>query len=151
MNKIKVAIVEDDPGWMKAMTSFIRKQEDMTVNCCASTKDEAIRMAEENSPDVILMDINLQENKRDGISAALEILQKSSVRIIMLTSLNDEEIIKDSFAVGAVYYVCKENHLQIPDIIRNVLTQNSPMDVLLKEYARLKKEEQLSDLSPAEK
>lgn len=151
MNKIRVGIVEDDPGWMKAMTSFIDRQDDMMVAGKAVSKDEAIRMAQDVSLDVILMDINLHENKRDGIIAALEILEKHNTKIIMLTSMNDEEIIKDSFAAGAVNYVYKEDHHKIPEIIRSVLIENSSMNVLLKEYSRLKKEEQISELTPAEK
>ena len=151
MNKIKVAIVEDDSVWLKALKSFLNYQDDIIVAGMATNKEDAVNMARTSLVDVIIMDINLNENKRDGILAALEILESVKVKIIMLTSLKDDEIITDSFTAGAVNYISKENYKEIPNAIRAAFHNDSPIEVLLGKYSKLKRDEQLKDLSSSEK
>src|SRR5665647_871753 len=151
MDKIQVAIVEDDLGWLKALTSFLNKQDDILVEGTATNREDAVNLARTSIFDVIIMDINLNENKRDGILAAVEILQSVKVKIIMLTSLKDDEIITDSFTAGAVNYISKENYEEIPNAIRAAFHNDSPIEVLLGEYSKLKRDEQLKDLSSSEK
>lgn len=149
--KIKIIMVEDDPDWLKIMTGFLSGYPDLEVTRTAKRKDEALQLVKNVDADVVLMDINLSENKRDGIALALEILSLTKLKVIMLTSLNEEELIIDSFAAGAVDYVSKDDYLEIPKVIRRIINKISPMDVLLKDYARLKKEEQLRELTKAER
>ncbi|OGO78604.1 MAG: DNA-binding response regulator [Clostridiales bacterium GWB2_37_7] len=151
MDKIRVLIVDDDIIWAKLINSYLNKTDEMLVVGIASNKEEAIRIAQNIKTDIILMDINLTENQRDGIIAAIEIQQFSNSKIIMLTSLNDKELIKDSFTVGAVEFVSKENYTDLPKIIRRSLYGNSPLQIVLEDYIKLKREEQLKDLTPAEK
>jgi len=150
VDKIKVAIVEDDPVWLSSMVFFINSEPDLTVIATASNKQAAVEMAREHDMDIILMDINLTENNTDGIYAAAEISQFKQVKIIMLTSLESEDIITNSFSAGPINYVSKKNYTDIPGAIRSIYNKTSPMEVLLKEFSRLK-EEQLSCLSNAEK
>src|SRR5665647_3189219 len=151
MDKIQVAIVEDDLGWLKALTSFLNKQGDILVEGTAMNREDAVNLARTSIFDVIIMDINLNENKRDGILAAVEILQSVKVKIIMLTSLKDDEIITDSFTAGAVNYISKENYIEIPNAIRTAFHNDSPIEVLLNEFSKLKRDEQLKELSGSEK
>ncbi len=151
VGKIKIILVEDDPSWQKIMADFLRECPDFEIVGIAGRKEEALKFALNIPADIVLMDINLTENKRDGITAALEILERTHLKIIMLTSLEEEELITDSFAAGAVEYVTKDNYLDIPTIIRRAIRESSPMDVLLKDYARLKREEQLKELTSAER
>lgn len=151
MDKIRVMIVEDDPAWIKAISSYLIQQDDIIIIGTACTKEEAVKMASIVEIDVILMDINLTENQRDGIVAALEILRFSNARIIMLTALNDKDVIKDSFTVGAVDFISKEDYLDITKAIRKSYNNSSPIQVILEDYGRLKKEEQLKELTRAEK
>ena len=151
MDKIQVAIVEDDLGWLKALTSFLNKQDDILVEGTATNRKDAVNLARTSIFDVIIMDINLNENKRDGILAAVEILQSVKVKIIMITSLKDDEIITDSFTAGAVNYISKENYIEIPNAIRTAFHNDSPIEVLLNEFSKLKRDEQLKELSGSEK
>lgn len=151
MNKIQVAIVEDDLGWLKALTSFLNNQDDILVAGTATNKEDAVNLAKTSLFDVMIMDINLNENKRDGILAAVEILQSVKVKIIMLTSLKDDEIISDSFTAGAVNFISKEKYDEIPNAIRTAFHNDSPIEVLLNEFSKLKREEQLKELSCSEK
>lgn len=132
MSKIKTVLVEDDPMWLELMTNFLNKQTDIVVVGTACTKEDAILVAKsEFEIDIILMDINLSENKCDGISTALEIYKMRQIKIIMLTSLDANELITNAFAAGAINYISKSNYKNIPDTIRNTFEQKSPLEVLL--------------------
>ncbi len=151
MENIRVAIVEDDLIFQKAITNFINKQPDMMVVGVASNKIEAIGLAKLLEFDLILMDINLNGNESDGIVAAIEILKFGNVKIIMLTGIDDAATIVDSFTAGALQYILKENYLEIPNAIRLLYKNEMPFKLLINEFCRLKKEEQLQDLSGPEK
>ncbi|WP_024831528.1 response regulator transcription factor [Ruminiclostridium josui] len=151
MKKISVAIVEDDPVWASSLKTFLDNEEDLCVVAIASTQKDAMEMAENKDVDIILMDINLSENNMDGVYAAAEISQTKNVKIIMLTSIESEEVIRNSFTAGAVNYILKSNYTEIPSAIRAVHNKVSPVEVLLKEYSRMKEEEQVAALSNAEK
>lgn len=151
MDKIKIAIVEDDLEFQKAMVGFINRQPDMLVIGAASNKADAVNLAKTLTINVILMDINLNGNESDGIIGALEILQFSEAQIIMLTGIEDAPTIMDSFTAGAMNYVLKENYNEIPNIIRQLHQYDTPYKLLIKEFSRLKKEELLNDLSRPEK
>lgn len=151
MNKIKVMIVEDDLDWIKALIDKLNYEEDMLVIATATNRKEAIKCAGNLDIDVILMDINLEGNKCDGIYAAAEIRQLNHAKIIMLTVLDETEIIINSFTAGAINYVSKKHYKEIPSIIRTALDPSNPIELLIEEYNRLQEEEQLAILSPSEK
>ncbi|MCX7922889.1 MAG: response regulator transcription factor [Clostridia bacterium] len=149
--KIKVMIVEDDPAWSSAMVEFLGREDDISITAIASTKDEAVQIATKADLDIILMDVNLSENEHDGIYAALEICQYKKTKIIMLTSLNKEEIIIDAFTAGAINYISKTNYREIPSAIRTAYSNTSPLEILVREFSRLKEEELLKPLTPTER
>ncbi|MEF7437686.1 response regulator transcription factor [Paenibacillus lautus] len=152
MNRIHVFLVEDDPDWIKSMTVFLNALEDMIVVGAAESPEQAIAMAQVLSFDIVLMDIQLTAGRLDGIYAAAEIHErKPEAKVIMLTSLDDELVITQSYTAGAVNYIEKSNFEELPDAIRRAVHQPGSMEVLLKEFARLKREEQLQSLTPAER
>ncbi|MDP5272668.1 response regulator [Chengkuizengella axinellae] len=91
---IKVLLVEDSEMWQRNLSEDIGLDESFDLAGIASTKEEAIDAVKK-------MDINLTDNNLDGIDAAEEIKDISDCKIIMLTSLDEKEIIEESFAVGA--------------------------------------------------
>ncbi|TMV50773.1 response regulator transcription factor [Paenibacillus mesophilus] len=151
MSRIKVFIVEDDPDWIKAMTAYLNKEDDMLVIGAATSREEAVRLAGTLEFDVALMDICLTPGRLDGIYAVMELLDARQAKVIMLTSLEDEAVITQAFTAGAVQYVVKTDYRTLPQTIRGALRSNNPMDVLLKEFARLKRQEQLQPLTGAER
>ncbi|WP_068775918.1 response regulator transcription factor [Paenibacillus sp. FJAT-26967] len=151
MSHIKVLLVEDDPDWIKAMTAFLNREPDILIVGAASSPEEAIRLAGTLVFDVVLMDIHLTEMGLDGIYTAIEIHEIHPAKIIMLTSVNDEEVIRQAFTAGAVNYIDKTRFAELPHAIRSAHHHPFAMEALLKEYARLKREEQLKELTAAER
>lgn len=151
IDRIRVLVIEDDKDWLKAIMNYLKKTKDIEVVGTATTRKDAIELVTRVEADVCLMDINLSGNRCDGIFATLDILSQKKLKIIMLTSMKDEDLILDAYSAGAIDYVSKELYKEIPSIIRKANSNNLPMNTLLKEFNRLKKEEKLSELSVAEK
>ncbi|MGM0882801.1 MAG: response regulator [Bacillota bacterium] len=151
MSHIKVFIVEDDADWIKALTAFLNREDDLLVVGAAKNSGEALSLAQTITFDVVLMDIQLEGSKLDGIHTAMMMHEHSSAKIIMLTSLNDERSMTQAFTAGAIHYLEKTRYQELPQTIRSAYYHPAPMEALLKELARLKREEQLKDLTGAER
>lgn len=157
MNPIAVFLVEDDPVWRKGLVDYLNKQPDIRVTGEAASKEEAVQQFPYSAADVVLMDINLSENNLDGIDTAISLIQEQpDIKIIMLTSLTDEEVIVESFSAGAVNYISKSSFREIPEAIRAAHNRQSAIhptaaQALRNEFLRLKNDEYQKLLSPAEK
>ena len=153
MGKIRVAIVEDDLEWIELLKIILFKEEDMMLVGVAFNKDEAVRLSQAlEQIDVFLVDINLTENNLDGIFVAVELREKNYAgKVIMLTSMMDEEIVRKSFVAGVSNYILKKNAPELPSLIRSAYAERTPIEILANDYCRLKQEEQLKNLTPAER
>lgn len=103
--KAKILVVEDEKILAIGMK---RKLEILgyTVTGMASTGLEAIKMAENTCPDLVLMDIVLKGDM-DGIEAAQQIINLYNVPIIYLTAYADEEIIERAMITEPYGYLLK--------------------------------------------
>lgn len=121
MEKIKIMLVEDDPFWQATLSEDLAGEPDLDVTLIASTKEEACSLAEQASVDVVLMDVNLTENRLDGLDAARELKLRSGreLKVIMLTSLQDKDVIVKSFQNGAYNYITKASYKDIVQAIRD--------------------------------
>ena len=123
----------------------------MMVVDTATTRKEAISKALSLEIDVILMDINLGETRYDGIYAAAEICRYKAVKILMITSLTEKDIILKSFIAGAVNFIPKKQYQAIPEAIRLTYHNQSPVEIVLRDYSRLKEAEQIQSLTRSER
>ena len=151
MSQIKVFLVDDDPEWLTTMKIFLESFPDMKVIGIAATRNEAVSMALAFDVDVILMDINLAETRYDGIYAAAEICRSKKVKMLMLSSLDEEDVILKSFIAGAVNFIPKSRYLEIPEAIRATCHNCSPVEIVLRDYSRLKEAEQIQSLTRSER
>lgn len=105
--QIKVLIVDDHKLTRIGIKRVLELGENFNVLGEADDGEKALSFVEENTPDVILMDVAMPE--MDGIEAARQ-LKKShpQVHIIMLTSTDNESHIFASLAAGAVGYCLKD-------------------------------------------
>jgi PAS domain S-box-containing protein len=85
------------------------------VPSIVSTGEDAIQMVEENSPDLVLMDIMLQ-GEMDGIETASQIRSLFNVPVVYLTAYSDEKILERAKVTEPFGYIIKpfkERELQI--------------------------------------
>lgn len=149
---VNIMLVEDDPFWQKRLGTDLGREIDFEVVHIAATKEEACVFAAEMAElDVVLMDINLTENRTDGIDAAREITRARGghVKIIMLTSLEDPEVIIRSFQNGAVNFINKSSYKDIVRAVRDA--HSNQVSIHADATNAVIKELQLSMLTPAEK
>lgn len=102
---LKLLVVEDEG----VIALDIRKALTLlghTVTDVAGSSEEAVRAADKNTPDVVLMDIHLKGNE-DGITAASRIRAKHDVAIIFLTAHSDRDTINRVKAVDPYGYLIK--------------------------------------------
>ena len=103
--KTKVLIVEDETIVALDIKRAILNL-GFEVTNTATTFEEAITCVKENTPDIILMDINL-ENSLDGITTAYEIKKTNDIPIIYLTAFCDDETINRAIETNPVGYLLK--------------------------------------------
>ncbi|MFD0693130.1 response regulator [Paenibacillus sp. GCM10027628] len=152
MNSIRVMLVEDDPFWQQNLTADLEIEPDIEVAALAATKEQAVQFARDKQIDIILMDINLTGNNLDGLEATSEILslfQQNRIKIIMLTSLTEKEIVMKSFQMGALNYINKSSYKDIVRAIRDAYSDRSSIHFDAAQIMR--NEIQLMNLSPTER
>ncbi|WP_336775011.1 response regulator transcription factor [Paenibacillus sp. MMO-58] len=104
---IKVLIVEDDPLICKRYQMILSKDEEIEFVGRAASGYEGTMLAALNKPDVILMDIEL-EDKQAGLRAMSEILNyMPDIKIVMLTVCETDETVFRAFELGATNYLLK--------------------------------------------
>lgn len=154
MEKIKLMIVEDDHVWMKCISEYVEKENDIIVVKQAYTKEEALKIDSLNI-DVVLMDLTLSKDDNDlgGLEVARQLYEKGLEKIIMLTSWDEPEIILESFDIGVINYVTKISYKDIPNAIREayqgkVSLHADVSNVLINE---LKRERKVKGLTKVER
>lgn len=104
--KTRVLIVEDHQMTLVGLKMLLEKNQGVDVVGEASNGLEAVNLAGTTQPDIILMDIGLPE--MDGIEATQKIKQSHpGMRIIMLTSKDNEQDVFASLSAGADAYCMK--------------------------------------------
>lgn len=105
--KIKVLVVDDQALVREGIASLLMIQEGIEVMGTAEDGRQAVDMVSEQPPDMVLMDIRMPV--MDGIEATQAILrQHPQVRVLMLTTLQDEQNIVKSLKAGACGYLLKD-------------------------------------------
>jgi DNA-binding NarL/FixJ family response regulator len=137
MDRISVWIVEDDADWLRGLRAYLERQAGIEVTFSAERPD-AVRQAllgNYAAPDVVLMDIML-DGVPEGISLAEEVSIATGARVIMLTSMEEKELIFRSFQAGAIDYQIKSEFEGLPSAIRAAALRESPISALAAERMR---------------
>lgn len=139
MSNIRLWIVEDDLDWLRGLTAYLSSQPDIDVIWTSSRPDEVRQALLEQvglSPaDVVLMDIML-DGRPEGISLAEETSATTGARVIMLTSMEEKELIFRSFQAGAIDYQIKSEFEGLPEAIRSAYSRQSPINAAVAERMR---------------
>jgi len=101
---IKVLVVDDHNMVRMGLVTYLSVEEGIEVVGEACNGEEAIDKAKETMPDVILMDLLME--KMNGIEAT-KVLSKTNVKIIVLTSYIDDEMLFPVMEAGAFSYLLK--------------------------------------------
>ncbi|MFX3633107.1 MAG: response regulator transcription factor [Candidatus Pristimantibacillus sp.] len=145
MDKIAVWIVEDDADWLRGLTAYLGAQADIDISfTAANPMDVENALLEQHAPvDVILMDIMLN-GQPEGIRLAEATAVATGARVIMLTSMEEKELILRAFQAGAIDYQIKSDFESLPDAIRAAAKRHSSIspvaaEQMREEFRRLKR------------
>lgn len=104
--RLRILVADDHPLFREGVVHSLAAEADLAVVGQASSGQEALRMARDLLPDVVLLDIGMQG--WDGIVTAGKITTACpATRIMMLTVMEDEDKLLASFKAGARAYVLK--------------------------------------------
>jgi DNA-binding NarL/FixJ family response regulator len=131
---VRVAIIDDQPLVRDGFARVVRAQDDMELVGLGATGRDAVEIASEQAPDVIVMDIRMPI--LDGIAATREILGAgfasvtgSRTRILIVTTFNLDEYVFDALRAGASGFLLKDaTPGQLVDAIRTVARGDALVD-----------------------
>lgn len=107
MTGVRVLLVDDQSLFREALATLLAVHEGVEVVGEAGDGDEALRKAAELAPDVVLMDLRMPV--LDGIGATRRLrVEQPAVRVIALTTFDDDEDVFAALRAGAVGYLLKD-------------------------------------------
>lgn len=112
-DKVSLLLVDDERLIRQGMALLLGSDPRLTIAGEAADGEEAVKLARELDPDVILMDIRMPV--MDGREATRLICEQNpSARILVLTTFSDIEYIREAMKYGASGYLLKDSS---PDLI----------------------------------
>ncbi|HWH32449.1 MAG TPA: response regulator transcription factor [Egibacteraceae bacterium] len=150
---IRVLVADDHALFRRGLEMVLESEPDIEVVGEANDGQQAVRLAIEHIPDIVLMDVRMPGG--GGIEACRAIKEAApSVKILMLTISDEEEDLYEAIKAGANGYLLKEISIEeVADAIRSVnggqsLISPSMASKLLNEFASMaKKEEQKTQVA----
>jgi DNA-binding NarL/FixJ family response regulator len=117
---IRLLVVDDQDIFRQDLAILLSAEADLDVVGQGSHGREAIALTQNLQPDVILMDVRMPIC--DGVVATREIIQRYPwIRILVLTTFDDDEYVWQSLQAGALGYLLKHTPIeQIVTAIRSV-------------------------------
>ena len=122
--RIRVMIVDDHSIVRVGLQQVLEQSGEFEVVGQAADGEEAVRVAADVSPDVVVMDVMMP--KKDGVEACREIMDYApETRVLMLTASTEEDAIVEAVAAGATGYLQKEtDREQLLSAVRTVALGN---------------------------
>ena len=153
---IRIILVDDQKIIREGLGSLLQAKTDLEVIGEAGNGQEAVQLALKLQPDVVLMDVRMPV--MDGV-AATRLLQEQApdIKILILTTFDDDEYITKAMAYGAKGYLLKDTPSEeLATAIRSIhkgYTQIGPglFDKLMVTHSHPSPPPELAELTPRER
>jgi DNA-binding NarL/FixJ family response regulator len=147
-NRVRVLLVDDQALFREALRTLLEVREEIEVVGEAGNGEQALRQAAELAPDVVLMDLRMPV--LDGVAATRRLrVEQPSVRVLALTTFDDDEDVFAALRAGALGYLLKDvTSARLVEALQAAARGESVLQpsVAAKVVARIA---QLPDLDPA--
>jgi DNA-binding NarL/FixJ family response regulator len=104
---VRLLLVDDHQVVLEGLTSMLASQSDRVVIAAATTEaDEALRLAAERQPDVVLLDVRLRG--ASGLDLGAELVRRHpAVKVVFFTVYDDEQYLFQALRIGASGFLLK--------------------------------------------
>lgn len=117
---MRVVVADDDKFVTMSLKTILEADADISVTGIGKNGKEAVNLYKRLKPDVLLMDIRMEE--MSGLEAAEAILKEDpSAKILFLTTFSDDEYIIKALGMGAKGYILKQDFEGIVPALKSVL------------------------------
>lgn len=133
---IRVHVVDDHTLVRQGIRGLLELTDDIVVRGEAADGDEALRLLESEPPDVMLLDLRMPG--RDGVETLAAIRERSSgVRVLVLTTFDDDALVVQAISLGARGYLLKDVTLErLADAVRTVAAGGTVIEPSANERTR---------------
>ena len=104
MDRLRILIADDDP-WVSTGLSGMLCNLGHEVVACAGSGSEAVEKARRYAPDLIVMDIRMDD--MDGLEASRTILSTHPLPILILSAFGQQHLVEQAEAIGVSGYMLK--------------------------------------------
>lgn len=117
---IRILVADDHPLFREGVVHSLASERDIAVVGQATTGEEALRLAQDLLPDVVLLDVAMPG--WGGLATAAKLATACpAIKVIMLTVVEDEDKLLAAFSAGARGYVLKGvSARELADVVRGV-------------------------------
>ncbi len=145
---IRILIADDSDFVREGMSIILGVDSDFEVIGCAANGKECVELARKNQADVILMDIQMPV--MDGIEATKIITEENRGKVLILTTFDDYDLVRQAIRNGAKGYLIK-NHTpeKLKSMIRSVYAGINVLDESIFEQMAQTKSPQSDGFDPS--
>ena len=126
---ITVSIVEDDRKTRESLVTLLQRAPGVTVRGAHASGETALASVPEEKPEVVLMDINLPG--MSGVECVTRLKSRMpDLRVLMLTTYEDSQLIFNSLRAGASGYILKnKSPVELLSALQQVHEGGAPMSM----------------------
>ncbi len=125
---MKVLVIEDDPGIIEVVSLCFQLRWSGTTVISAANGQKGIELVENESPDVVILDIGLPDI--DGYQVLKEIRRFADVPVLMLTVRGEDTDIAKGLELGADDYITKPfSHIELIARVQAVLRRSQGLAI----------------------
>ncbi|MGW2372441.1 MULTISPECIES: response regulator [Kitasatospora] len=115
---IRVLVAEDQAAVRAALVMILRAEPGFEVVGQAADGEEAVRLALELRPDVVLMDVQMP--RLDGVSATRQVVAAGAAQVLVLTTFDLDEYVYGALRAGAAGFLLKD--LEADTLVEGIRT-----------------------------
>ncbi|MGB7876960.1 MAG: response regulator transcription factor [Anaerolineales bacterium] len=121
--QISLVVVDDHSGVRKSISSLLKTTEDIFVVGEAETGNQAIQIALAEKPDIMLLDVELPDQRGTAVMEQLHNLLPE-MKVLAISSYNDQQFILEMMESGASGYLTKDNiPAKLIEAVRSIVYQ----------------------------